>query len=252
MIETYKLVLILIVYTAILLLVIFYIYPLLKKLSKRKISISIHIGMKEKEVKVQVVKPEKAEKAEEFPSILGKSKFVLRQPLPHAATDLETENRKEKEDTFAPETEKPEDKSIDYETGEGVEVPDENEDAPDVDLNGESEVEDLGAGNMPDEEASGIDFNKLGVVTKVVSNPTGSSPADEDLAGKVLSENKYTGLVKSMQDARPQYARRITELMDRHEQKLAEAQNGKMGTSRKKQKLYASEDFKNFNIDEIS
>lgn len=250
MIETYKLILILIVYTAILLLVIFYAYPLLKKLSKRKISISIHIGMKEKEVKEKAIKLEKQEIQDGFPSILGKSKFVLCQPLPHAATDLETENRKEKEDTFASETEKPEDKTVNYETGEGVEVPDENEDDLDVNLNGEGE--DLGAGNMPEEEASGIDFNNLGTTTKVVSNPNGSSPADVDLAGKVLSENKYTGLVKSMQEARPEYARRITELMDRHEQKLAKAQAQKMGTSRKKQKLYASEDFKNFNIDEIS
>lgn len=252
MIETYKLILILIVYTAIVLLAIFYVYPLLKKLSKRKISISVHIAVKEKEekkVKEKIVRPEKQDG---FPSILGKSKFVLCQPLPHAATDLETGNRKEKEDTFAPDIEKPEDKTVNLETGEGVEVPEENEDVPDVDLNGEGEVEDLGAGNMPEEEASGIDFNKLGTTTKVVSNPGGSSPADEDLAGKVLSENKYTGLVKSMQDARPEYARRITELMDRHEQKLAEAQTQKMGTSRKKQKLYASEDFKNFNIDEIS
>lgn len=247
MIETYKLLLILVIYTAILLLAIFYVYPAVKKLSKRKISISIHIGMKEEEVKEQIVQPEKKE---EFPSVLGKSKFVLSQPLPNAATNPETENHKEKENTFAPGTGKPEYKTVDLESGEGVEVPQEDEGISDVDLNDEEESP--GTGNMPEEEASGIDFNKLGQTAKTVSNPTDSSQADEELAGKVLSENKYTGLVKSMQDDRPEYAGRITELINRHEQKLAEAQNQHTGTSRRKQKLYESEDFKNFNIDEIS
>ena len=246
MIETYNFILILVVYTAILLLAIFYIYPILKKFFKRRISISIQIGAKEKEVKEEVKQPEKQE---EFPSVLGKSKFVLRQPLPNASNNLETENRKGKEDTFAPESEKPEDKSVNYETGEGVELPEEDKDVSDVDLNDEGE--DLGAGNIP-EEASGIDFNKLGQTAKTVSNPESSSPMDEDMAGKVLSENKYTQLVKSMQDARPEYAKRITELMDRYNKKLSEGQNREIKTSKKKQKLYESEDFKNFNIDEIS
>lgn len=246
MIETYKLVLILVVYTAILLLGIFYVYPFLKKFFKRKISISIRISTEEKEVKEKAIPPQKQE---EFPSILGKTKFVLSQPLPNAATDLETENQKGKGDTFAPETEKPGDGKVNYETGEGVEVPEENEDNSNVDLNGE--LEDIGAGNMPEDKASGIDYGQLGKTAKVINNPNDSSPEDEDIAGKVLSENKYTELVKSMQNDRPEYARRITELMDRHEQKLAEAQNPK-GTSRKKQKLYESDDFKNFNIDEIS
>ncbi len=246
MIETYNFILILVVYTAILLLAIFYIYPILKKFFRRRISISIQIGTKEKEVKKKVKQPEKQE---EFPSVLGKSKFVLRQPLPNASSNLETENRKRKEDTFAPETEKPEDKSVNYETGEGIEVPEEDKDVPDVDLNDEGE--DIGAGNIP-EEASGIDFNKLGQTAKTVSNPESSSPMDEDIAGKVLSENKYTQLVKSMQDARPEYAKRITELMDRYDKKLSEGRNREVKTSRKKQKLYESDDFKNFNIDEIS
>lgn len=246
MIETYNFILILVVYTAILLLAIFYIYPILNKFFKRRISISIQIGTKEKEVKEEVKQPEKQE---EFPSVLGKSKFVLRQPLPNASSNLETENRKGKEDTFAPETEKSEDKSVNYETGEGVEVPEEDKDVPDVDLNDEGE--DLGAGNIP-EEASGIDFNKLGQTAKTVSNPKESSPSDEEVAGKILSENKYTQLVKSMQDARPEYAKRITELMDRYDKKLSEGRNREVKTSRKKQKLYESEDFKNFNINEIS
>ena len=246
MIETYNFILILVVYTAILLLAIFYIYPILNKFFKRRISISIQIGTKEKEVKEEVKQPEKQE---EFPSVLGKSKFVLRQPLPNASSNLETENRKGKEDTFAPEIEKPEDKSVNYETGEGVEVPEEDKDVSGVDLNDEGE--DLGVGNIS-EEASGIDFNKLGQTAKTVSNPKESSPSDEDMAGKVLSENKYTQLVKSMQDARPEYAKRITELMDRYDKKLSEGRNREVKTSRKKQKLYESEDFKNFNINEIS
>ena len=220
MIETYNFILILVVYTAILLLAIFYIYPILKKFFKRRIFISIQIGTKGKETKEKIEQPEKQE---EFPSVLGKSKFVLRQPLPNASNNLETENRKGKEDTFAPETEKPEDKSVNYETGEGVEVPEEDKDVSDVDLNDEGE--DLGAGNVP-EEASGIDFNKLGQTAKTVSNPESSSPMDEDMAGKVLSENKYTQLVKSMQDARPEYAKRITELMDRYDKTVGRSKQG--------------------------
>lgn len=247
MIGTYRLMLVLVVYTALLLFIIFYIYPCLKKLFKHKISISIQIGTKKKEVKEKVVKPQKQEK---YPSVLGKSKFVLSQPLPNAATDLKTENRKEKEDTFAPGTENPENKDINYETGEGVEIPEEDGDVPNVDLNGEDEV--LGTRNIPEEEASGIDFNKLGRAAKTISNPEDSSPEDEELAGKVLSENKYTELVQSMQDARPEYARRITELIDRYDRKLSEGQNQEIKTSRRQQKLYESEDFKNFNVDEIS
>lgn len=247
MIDTYNLIWILVVYTAVLLLAIFYIYPALKKFFKHRISISIQIATKEKEVKEKAKQPEKPE---EFPSVLGKSKFVLSQPLPNAATDLETENLTKKEDTFAPGTEKPEDTSVDFETGEGVEIPDEDKEVSDVDLSGEEE--DLGAGTLPEEEASGIDFDKLGKTAKAVSSPADSKPADEELAGKVLSENKYTQLVKSMQDARPEYAQRISELMDRYDQKLSESRNVEVKVGRKKQKLYESEDFRNFSIDEIS
>lgn len=247
MIDTYNLIWILVVYTALLLLAIFYIYPALKKFFKQRISISIQIGTKEKEVNEKVKQPEKQV---ELPSVLGKSKFVLSQPLPNAATDLETKNRTEKEDTFAPETKKSEDTSVDYETGEGLEVPEENEDVSDVDLSGEEE--DLGAGTLPEEEASGIDFDKLGKTAKAVSSPADSNPADEELAGKVLSENKYTQLVKSMQEARPEYAQRISELMDRYDKKLSESRNVEVKVGRKKQKLYESEDFRNFNIDDIS
>lgn len=251
MIDSFNLIWILVVYTAVLLLAIFYVYPALKKFFKQRISISIQIGKNEKEVKEKVKeKAKQPEKQEELPSVLGKSKFVLSQPLPNAATNLETENRSEKEDTFAPETKNPGDNSVDYETGEGVEVPDEDKEVSEVDLSGEEE--DLGAGTMPEEEASGIDFHKLGRTAKAVSNPTESNPADEELAGKVLCENKYTQLVKSMQDARPEYAQRISELMDRYDKKLSESRNVEVKVGRKKQKLYESEDFRNFNIDDIS
>jgi len=250
MIETYKVVLILIVYTAILLLIIFYLYPLLKNLFKRKISISIQIGTEEKEVKEKVIKPKKQE---EIPSILGKSKFVLSQPLPNAATDLETENRTEKEHTFVPEMKKPEDENINRETGEGLDISEEEETEvknPDVDLN--DEEEDVGVGNMQDERASGIDYHELGVTAKVITNPESSKPSDEELAGKVLSENQYTQLVKSIQDSSPENAKRITELIDMRERIYAENQEKKTVVSRKNKKLYESEDFKNFSVDDVS
>ncbi len=251
--ETSKLIGILFVYTAVLLLAVFYVYPFLKKLSKRRISISIRIGIKEKgvqeakEQKEPVVEPESQGK---FPSILGKSKFVLRQPLQHTATDSETENRIEKEDTFAPGTENPEDEKVDYETGEGVEVPEEDKDISPVDLHDEGK--ELEGGDSVYAEASGVDYSELGQTAKTVSDPEGSSEADEKLAGKVLSENQYTDLVKSMQKDRPEYARRITNLIDKSDQKLAEKQERQVKPNRKKQKLYESEDFKNFNIDDIS
>ncbi|WP_291528634.1 hypothetical protein [Bacteroides sp. UBA939] len=254
MMETSKLILILIIYTAILLLVVFYVYPFGKELFKRRISIRIQIGTKEKEPKEaetpkeSVVEPKEPEK---FPSVLGKSTFVLRQPLPHAATDSETGNSTKKEDTFVPETEKPESSTVNYETGEGVEIPEEDKNVhtPDVDLNDEGkELE----GNDIQAEASGVDYRELGQTAKAVSDPANSSPLDEELAGKVLSENQYTDLVKSMQNDRPEYSKRITELIDKYDRKLSESQNGKIKTSRKKQKLYESEDFKNFSINEIS
>ena len=250
MIETYKVVLILIVYTAILLLIIFYLYPLLKNLFKRKISISIQIGTEEKEVKEKVIKPKKQE---EIPSILGKSKFVLSQPLPNAATDLETENRTEKEHTFVPEMKKPEDENINRETGEGLDISEEETvsgENPDVDLNNEEEG--VGVGNMQDERASGIDYNELGVTAKTIANPENSNPADEELAGKVLSENQYTQLVKSIQDSSPENAKRITELIDMRERIYAENQEKKTVVNRKNKKLYESEGFKNFSVDDVS
>jgi hypothetical protein len=244
-----EIVLVLIIYTAVLLLIIFYIYPQLKKLFKHKISISIQIGTKEKEVGAQAAPPGKQEK---FPSVLGKTKFVLSQPLPNAASDLETENRKEKEDTFAPETKKSEDEkpdsTVNLETGEGLDVEEDSKEA----VNADEELEGLGVGNEPEDRAGGIDYDNLGRAAKTISDPKDSSPTDEDMAGKVLSENKYTQLVQSMRDARPEYAQRITELMDRHERKLAETQNMEVKASRKKQKLYESEEFKNFNPNDIS
>ncbi|MDR2947942.1 MAG: hypothetical protein LBV71_01910 [Prevotella sp.] len=259
--ETSKLIGILLVYTAVLLLAVFYVYPFLKKLSKRQISISIRIGTKEKEeqkAKEQKEPEERKDKenqpdeSEKFPSILGKSKFILCQPLPHAATDSETENRIEKEDTFAPGTGKPEGSTVNYETGEGVEVPEEDKDVQVPDVNLHDEGKELEGGDNVHAEASGVDFHELGQTAKTVSDPEGSTPADEALAGKVLSENQYTDLVKSMQKDRPEYAKRIMDLIDKSDQTLAESQKQNRKTSRKKKELYESEDFKNFNVDEIS
>jgi flagellar basal body-associated protein FliL len=252
--ETSKLILILIIYTAVLLLVVFYLYPFGKKLFRHKISIRIQIGTKEKEQKEAEEQKEPAvelKEPEKFPSVLGKSTFVLCQPLPHAATVSETENRTKKEDTFVPETEKSEDETVNYETGEGVEIPEEEKDvqAPNVDLNDEGKEFE---GSDIQAEASGVDFRELGQTAKTVSNPKSSSPSDEELAGKVLSENRYTDLVKSMQNSRPEYSKRITQLIDGFDQKLAEKQNAEMKPGRKKQRLYESEDFKNFSIDQIS
>lgn len=251
MIETYKLVLILIIYTAIMLLLIFYVYPQLKKLFSHKISISIRIGKEEKEVKEKVAFPEKQEK---FPSILGETKFVLSQPLPNAATDLETKNRKEKGDTFASDSkeraDEKADKTVDLETGEGIEPEDENDDNSHVDLNGE--VEDLGVGNVPEERGSGIDYDNLGQTAKTISNPNGSTEADEYLAGKTLSENKGTDLVKSIQNAHPVYSQRIGDLMDKFEKEYLAAGAREEKVSPRTQKMYESEEFRNFNPKDIS
>jgi AAA ATPase containing von Willebrand factor type A (vWA) domain len=271
MVNTINFILILIVYTAILLLVIFYVYPFLKKLFSRKISISINVSTVEKEGKKQVVQQEKQEKTA---SVLGKSKFVLSQPLPNTTTNFETENRMEKEDTFADETapeavpettsgvvSETEDENVNYETGEGLDVPaddevtddedtSENDNAQDVDLSDEDEELDIEDDTL--DTASGVDFNELTVTAKTINNPEDSSQSDEELAGRVLSRNKCTQLVKSIQDARPEYSRRITELLDMHERKMADEKNDNIEISKKKQKLYDSEEFKNFNVDDIS
>ncbi|MDR0429588.1 MAG: hypothetical protein LBH58_03810 [Tannerellaceae bacterium] len=248
MIDIYKFMLILVVYTAILLLVIFYVYPYLNKLLKR--GIYIRIGGEEKKEENKTV--EKVEKQEKLPSILGKPKFVLSQPLPNAATNLETGNRVEKEPTFVPETKNQEDENVNCETGEGIEVPEEGENVSNVDLNREEEAEDLGIGNMPDEDASGITFNELGTTAKAIKNPNSISQSEEDVAGRVLSENKYTQLVISIQESRNEYAKRITELIDRYDEKLAEEQNRQSKVSCKKQKIYDSDEFKNFSVENIS
>lgn len=251
MFETYKLVLILIIYTAILLLIIYYVYPHLKRFFSRKISISIRIESEEKAPEEKVVPPLNSEK---FPSVLGETKFVLSQPLPNTTTDPETENRKEKDDTFAPETEKPvgekSESPVDLETGEGLDV-DEEEESKDV-IDPEEEVEEIGAGNLSRDEAGGMDFNQLGLTTKTISDPKNSTPEDEKMAGKILSENKGTDLVKSMAKAQPGYAQRISEIVDKFESEFYGSVTEEEKISPRKQKLHDSEEFRNFNMKDIS
>jgi|GEM_PF-1602308 len=254
MMETYKLVLILIIYTAVLLLVIFYVYPQLKKLFSHKVSISIRIGKEEMTGEAEKKEVVKAPKQEKFPSILGETKFVLSQPLPNTATDLETENRKEKDNTFASGTEKPEDekpdKTVNLETGEGVEPEEENEDEGSV--NSDEETEDLGVGNMPEEKASGIDYRELGVATKTISDSKNSSPTDEKMTGKILSENKNTDLVQFIQKAHPAYSQRIGDLIDKFEKEHLASVAVEEKVSPRTQKMYESEEFRNFNPKDIS
>jgi hypothetical protein len=233
---------VLLVYTAILILVVYYLYPFLKKILRRYISISIHIEKKKSETK----KVKEVKKEVEFPSILGKSKFNLSQSKPTAATDLKTGNRMEKEDTFVPGIEKP----VENENGEGLEIPDDdNEPEVENDADESEESERLDSGNGHHETASGVGFDDLDKVKNVIENPSPTG-REQQAAGKILYENESTDLVEKIKKISPECSAKITALMDVHLKANASLQAARpLGKS--KQKQMESEGFNDFDINSI-
>ncbi|KAA6340395.1 hypothetical protein EZS27_011736 [termite gut metagenome] len=239
---------VLLVYTAVLILVVGYLYPFLKKILRRYISISIHIGKEGGEEKGGAQERQEAEKEVEIPSILGKSKFNLSQSKPNAATDLKTGNRTPKEDTFAPGIEK----TVENENGEGLDIPDdENEEAEvenSADESGELEILDSETVHEPG-IASGLSFDDLGRIKKAIENPSLVNGEQQE-AGKILYENEYTDMVEKIKKISPECSAKIAALMDVH----LKATSGERRTrplAKSKQKQVESKGFNDFDINSI-
>lgn len=141
-------------------------------------------------------------------SVIGKSKFTLRQPLPSATTPIV------KDSTF-------EDAVSNF-------VPEENQEPMDIDVPLEKEI--IEENNVDEEQeaieleelfgkdihyASGVDINDLGKLKYVIEN----SPAEIEVkkqAGKILYENKETDMVYQMTSNNQYTASIISNLIDLH------------------------------------
>ncbi|KAA6308043.1 hypothetical protein EZS27_040283, partial [termite gut metagenome] len=239
---------VLLVYTAVLILVVGYLYPCLKKILYRYISISIHIGKKKGKENGGVQERQEAKKEVEIPSILGKSKFNLSQSKPNAATDLKTGNRTPKEDTFTPGIEK----TVENENGEELDIPEDEDEEAEVenipDESEESEILDSKTGHEPG-IASGLNFDDLGRIKKAIENPSPASREQQE-AGKILYENEYTDMVEKIKKISPECSAKIAALMDVH-LKATAGERRTRPLAKSKQKQVESKGFNDFDINSI-
>jgi hypothetical protein len=237
---------VLLVYTAILILLAYYLYPFLKKVFHRYISISIRIGKNIEKRNGDMKEGQKVKKEEEFPSILGKSKFNLSQSKPTAAADLKTGKRMEKEDTFVPENKK----TIENEDGEGLDIPDDDDDdAETVNSEDEREEPEILDSKPSHEIASGLGYDELGKIKNAIENPSPTNREQEE-AGKILCANESTDLVEKIKKISPECSAKITSLMEFHLKATARERSVRP-LSKSKQKQMESEGFKDFDINSI-
>lgn len=171
---------------------------------------------------------------EEMPSVIGKSKFNLRQSTPNTATDLKSENPIEKESTFAPEPDSDPEK-FDIDVPLEKEQPVTPEEAPE-------EEEPLEAG-YDAVLASGASYDELMHTNRIIAGKQ-ASEADKEEAGRVLYENRQTDMFEQVAANSEETARTIATLIDvhlaMHIQRLQEANE-----------INYPDEFKDFDIDSI-
>lgn len=181
-------------------------------------------------------------KKDQRPSIIGKSKFNLSQSKPNATTVSVKEAADDKVHNFAPESvEEPNEMDID--------VPLEKVEYRDQEVDIEEEEEELG--NIAGADAilaSGVVFDELHKVKQVIEKADATSE-EEQLAGKILSENRNTALVGHMLEGNSELSIRISYLIDIQDKALATEKESKL--SKKEHKELNAEDFKNFDVNTI-
>lgn len=144
----------------------------------------------------------------ELTSVIGKSKFTLRQPLPTATTPIV------KDSTI-------EDRVFNF-------VSEENQEPMDIEILLEKEI--IEENNVDEEQeaieleelfgkdihyASGVDINDLGKLKYVIENSS-AGIEEKKQAGKILYENKETDMVSQMASNNQYTASMISNLIDLH------------------------------------
>lgn len=182
---------------------------------------------------------------EEIPSFVGKSKTNLRQSEPNTATDLETEKAIEKAPIFVPS------KDSDPEMID-IEVPLEKvESLPEEEFNAEDEAEEL-EGLGPDAVlASGVDFDDLIKTQQVIESPTATLQEEKD-AGRVIYQSQKTDMFEQLASSGDsRITLRISSLLDIHLKELAKEQQSEKELSLTQNKQLDSQDFKDFDVNNI-
>mgnify|MGYP001431409909 FL=1 len=192
---------------------------------------------------VKIEKPKKMTMEEdEIHSILGKSKFNLRQSTPNTATNLKEKNPIEKESTFvSPKESEPEKfdvdvplKKVEYLSAEEFDSETEREEL-------ESEHDAV--------LASGASYDELVHTNRTIADKQ-ASDADKDEAGRVLYENQQTEMIEQVIANGAETSRTISTLIDVHlamrAQRLRELVQGQEDN-----KTTFPNGFKDFDIDSI-
>lgn len=159
--------------------------------------------------------------------ILGKSNFVLPASVPLnatlkplEATEKESENTVEKDDTFVAESEKHPLQVPDEELDEIFsDAPPEGEDngPMDIDVSLDYEDEELQGCSAPGAMASGVSFEDMCAAVKVLGKAKETvSEQEEKEAGRTLTELQHTDMFEQLVAKHPQRAERVTELINRH------------------------------------
>lgn len=218
-------------------------YPILLRKWRRFVEWLYWSSKGETDEDIKVEKPDKpAPLKEAIPSIVGKSKFNLRQSTPNTATDLKRENPIEKESTFAPSTDSDPEKLDISEPLEKVEkLPEEEFDSEEEEIGLEAEQEAM--------LASGVIYEELFKTQQTIETPH-ATPQEEKDAGKVIYQQEGTNIFEQVAASSEENALRISDLIDIHLKELALKETEKEAPEgRSKQE--ESPDFKNFDIDSI-
>jgi hypothetical protein len=212
-----------------------FLYPILLRKWKRFVEWLYWCTNGETDEEAKEKKPQKTEPKEMgIPSVIGKSKFNLRQSTPNTATDLKSENPIEKESTFAPEPDSDPEKF-------DVDIPLEK-DQPVMPDEAAEEEEPLDAGHDA-VLASGASYDELMHTNRTVAGEQ-VSEADKGEAGRVLYENRRTDMFEQVAANSEETARTIATLIDIH---LAMRTQRLQGAN---EMIYPDE-FKDFDIDSI-
>lgn len=219
-------------------------YPILLRKWKQFVDwlyVTTYGKAKNKEVKTEKLK-KTTDEEDEIDSILGKSKFNLRQSTPNTATNLKNENPIEKESTFVPPVESEPEKFDEDVPLEKVESLSEEE------FDSETEREDLESEHDA-VVASGASFEELAHTNRTIADKQ-ASETDKDEAGRVLYENQQTEMIGQVIASGAETSRTISTLIDTHlamrAQRLREQQQGQEDN----ETAYPN-DFKDFDIDSI-
>ncbi len=174
-------------------------------------------------------------KEDEIPSIIRKSKWVPGQRRTKAATDLETENPKEKEHTFAPE-------SGEESALMDVEHPLEKEEISNENIDLDEEETDISA-DKDGGCASGASFEELMHTNRTIKDNQ-APEEDKEKAGRVLYQNQKTEMFEKVVASSEETSNAIASLIDLHLSMRAEKLQNE-------NEIIYPDNFKDFDVNSI-